>query len=190
MSKIEEISAVIKVSEYIEKYRNVEHFFGFCRECNGYGKTWACPPYESEISLDEYTYANIYGRKIVVEPSLRVTMSGEELKRAMAAILEPVRRSLDLQLLELERLNPNSRALFAGSCRSCPEGECTRPVNKPCVKPHMMRPSLEAMGFDVGRTASELLGIELQWSSDTLPEYFTLVYALFSKEQINKSIQP
>lgn len=186
MNNIEKISATIGIHEYIKEFRNVEHFLGFCRACNGFGKTWACPPFEREIDLERWQYANIFGTKIVVDPSIASRpMSPEELKVATAKILLPIRRSLDKELLELEAKTPHSRALFAGSCKSCDDLPCTRPSGKPCAKPDQMRPSLEAMGFDVGRTTSELLGIELQWSSDTLPQYFTLVYALLTMEPLN-----
>ena len=49
-----------------------------------------------------------------------------------------------------------------------------------------MRP--ESLGFDIGKTASELLGIELKWSepgSSGLPEYFTLVSGFFSSRPAN-----
>ena len=43
-----------------------------------------------------------------------------------------------------------------------------------------VRPSLEACGFDLERTASELFGIEMLWGRDgRLPEYLTLVCGLF-----------
>ena len=41
-------------------------------------------------------------------------------------------------------------------------------------------PSLEACGFDIARTTSELFGIELKWGTDgSLPEYLTLVCGFF-----------
>ncbi len=190
MSRIEEFGVSIAMSDYVERFRDVEHFMGFCRECNAFGKTWACPPFQDETTFAEYTHANLFATKIWVEPSLcDVEMSPEELREATMAILEPVRAELDDRLLALESSTEGSRALFAGSCRRCAKGECTRPSGEPCTKPSQMRPSLEAMGFDVGRSASELLGVELQWSSGKLPQYFTLVYALFSRVEV-ADLQP
>ena len=49
-----------------------------------------------------------------------------------------------------------------------------------------MRSSLEAVGFDVTATARDVLGIELQWSTDgQLPERITLVTALFSHDRFD-----
>ena len=43
-----------------------------------------------------------------------------------------------------------------------------------------MRPSLEACGFDIARTTSELFGIDLKWGSEgRIPEYLTLVCGFF-----------
>ena len=43
-----------------------------------------------------------------------------------------------------------------------------------------MRPSLEAFGFDISRTLSELFGIRLLWGKDgVIPEYLTLVCGFF-----------
>ncbi len=187
MNKIEEVSAVIELKKYIEEYRDVEKFLGFCHECNGFGKTWACPPYEKPIGFDGLNYAHIVGTKIYVSEEMRkIEMTKEKLTAAVEEILLPVRLQLDQRLLELEKLNEGSRAHFAGSCRRCATGTCTRPSGKPCAKPNEMRQSLEAIGFDIAKTGSELLGIELKWSEKYLPEYFTLVYGLFTKDKTLK----
>ncbi len=184
MSKFEEISATVGIKEYIKEYRDVEKFLGFCHECNAFGKTWACPPFQEEIDLNVYNYAHLFGRKILIEPQRREKeLTPEELKKAMEELLRPQRELLDDKILRLESLNEGSTALFAGSCRGCELGSCSRLQGEPCVKPHRMRPSLESIGFDVAKSSSQLLGIELQWSSNHLPEYFTLIYALFSAEQ-------
>ena len=76
-------------------------------------------------------------------------------------------------------------------CRNLPPvpGRDMRPERRPAVplsRPDT--PSLESLGFDIGKTASELLGIELKWSepgSSGLPEYFTLVSGFFSSRPAN-----
>ena len=98
------------------------------------------------------------------------------------------RSPADARLLELERKYPGSRAFYAGTCHLCPEGTCARSEGRPCRYPDRIRPSLESLGFDIGKTASELLGIELKWSepgSSGLPEYFTLVSGFFSSRPAN-----
>lgn len=112
-------------------------------------------------------------------------MRGKAEKQGRA-LLNEARCELDARLLALEEAWPDSRAFFAGTCFDCPEGTCTRPSDLPCVRPGKIRPSLEALGFDLGRTASELLGIELCWSVDgRLPEYFTLISGFFTNHSID-----
>lgn len=58
-------------------------------------------------------------------------------------------------------------------------GGCTRREGLPCRHPDKVRPSLESMGFDIGKTAKELFGLELKWASyGMLPEYYVLVGAV------------
>ena len=62
---------------------------------------------------------------------------------------------------------------------------CSRPDGMPCRHPRLMRCSLESWGFDLGRTTSELLGIDLEWSAKgKLPDSLTLVTALFSPSEL------
>ena len=85
------------------------------------------------------------------------------------------RSRLDKRLLALEE-EYNGRAFYAGSCILCPWEECTRRSGKACRYPLRIRRSLEACGFDLGRTTSELFGIEMKWSENrNLPEYLLLV---------------
>mgnify|MGYP002417037756 FL=1 len=99
--------------------------------------------------------------------------------------IESARKIIDPQLLTLEHEYPDSRAFYAGTCHLCPLNSCTRINGFPCLHPQEIRPSLESVGFDIGKTVSELLHIELQWSNDArLPEYLTLVSGLFTKESI------
>ena len=87
---------------------------------------------------------------------------------------------LERRLLEMERQYGGRSFAYVGTCIHCPEGSCTRPEGRPCRHPELVRPSLEACGFDVARTASELFGIEMKWGSGgRMPEYLTLVCGFF-----------
>jgi Predicted metal-binding protein len=102
-------------------------------------------------------------------------------KEIAQQLITDVRKLLDEALLLLEQRYPNSRALFAGTCHLCTIGMCARIKGEPCIHPDKIRPSLEAFGFDIGKTASELLGVELKWSTyGELPEYFVLVSGFFT----------
>lgn len=74
---------------------------------------------------------------------------------------------------------PGSVSLSAGSCTICGENNCTKKDGAPCRFPEKMRYSIEALGGNVGLTASRLLGIDLQWITEgQVPDYFVLVGGL------------
>ena len=182
-------SVVLSTTDYIAQYRNAEHFIAFCRACNRYNHCWSCPPFtfDPEEYLSGYRSVLIVGTKITPDDSSRSCQDSERCRQMGREMLARERTRLDAHLLELEQRYPNSRAFYAGTCVLCPEETCTRRTGLPCRHPDRIRPSLEALGFDIGRTASELLHIELKWSDKgLLPEYFTLVSGLFSNQNTNE----
>lgn len=171
----EEFTVQMPVAEYMAHYRDAEKFIGFCRQCERYNTSWACPPFTFDVEkyLSRYNTALIFGMKITpLHPQeiTNVISYGNEL-------MDTVRQPMDIHLLELEK-EYNGRAFFAGSCRLC--SPCTRKEGNPCTYPERVRPSLEACGFDIGKTTSQLLNIELKWGGqDRMPEYLTLVGGVF-----------
>ena len=62
----------------------------------------------------------------------------------------------------------------SGKRCSCIEG-------KACKHPDKVQPSLEAFGFDMVKTAKNVLGLEIKWSKGLLiPKYLTLACGIFS----------
>ena len=160
------------MKEYAETFRDFGRVRGYCHGCGRYGKCWACPPYDfaEEEYLGQFTTISLLATKIT--PSEGVALTPETAER----ILNRERRRLDRMLLGMEG---NARAFFAGTCILCPPEKCTRLEGLPCLHPESIRPSLEALGFDIARTASELFGIPLQWGSPgTFPAYLTLISAI------------
>ena len=186
MYRTETLTETLPLAELTRRFRNPEKFIAYCRECGRYGHCWACPPYAFDPSevLAGYTVAWIAGIRIIPDEALRNRLATpEEATETGREMLTRVRAAIDPQLLAIERAHPGSRAFFAGTCFACPEGFCTRDKGIPCRHPDRVRPSLEAFGFDIGAISSELLHNELKWSRDgRLPEYFTLVSALFCAE--------
>lgn len=175
----EDLRTRLSMSDYMEKYLDFGRIRTFCHECRRYGNCWACPPYDS----DEREYLNRF-RTIEIIATVITPEEGRLLTRTNAEeTIAQERKRLDKVLLEeearIDSTNGYARAFFAGTCLLCPLEQCTRRENRPCRHPGMLRPSLEAMGFDVSRTVTGLFGIELSWSSDGQPpEYLTLVSAL------------
>lgn len=94
-------------------------------------------------------------------------------------IFAEARKKIDSDLLAMEATKPMSRAFFAGCCLLCPDGTCTRLQGLPCKYPDRMRLSLEAIGFDLMRTANDLLDTQVLWSKQgALCAYFTLLSGL------------
>lgn len=183
--KIEHITAEISLKAYIAEYRDVDRFIALCRECRFFGKRWSCPPFDffdTEEYLSGYQTCNILGTKITFDKTLLDTnFSDNEISETVKLMLAPVRQKEDALLLAREKQTPGSCAFFGGTCNICAEGQCTRIVGKECIHPDKMRHSLESLGFDIGKTASQLLGVPLKWGTQNrLPEYLLLVSALFT----------
>lgn len=171
----ERLSADLPAAEYVAAYRDLPPFLALCRECPAYGRTWVCPPleFDADAELARYGAVHIVGTRIV--PSV----AGLPLDCA-EEFIAPERTSLHSDLLRLEQATGGLAMIGIGQCRLCPQG-CTRPQGQPCSRPELARRSLEAYGFDVGRTASQLLGVEMLWGADgCLPPYLLIVGAVFA----------
>lgn len=165
----------VTVDDYIARFRHAERFEACCRQCPNYGRSWACPPFDFDVlqRINPYRSVTLLASRIV--PSLP-NLSFDDFN----TLIRPERFKLESALLNLERLFNGLAALYIGSCLYCPEGCCTRPQGKPCRHPRRVRPSLEAYGFDMERTASELLGMELLWGNNgSVPHHVILICALF-----------
>lgn len=164
----------IPVKELMKRFRDAERFIAYCRECPNYGQSWACPPFEFDTGeyLSQWHYARII--------ATRITPATTGLPPSEAdRFIRPERLRLDRKLLQMEAAT-NGRALsFVGSCLYCPQGSCTRPCGLPCRHPEKIRPSLEALGFDITAILRDLFSLTLQWPRDNrLPSTLTLVTAL------------
>lgn len=172
---VEDTTTTLPAGEYVARFRDAERIGGYCRTCPEYGRSWGCPPlgFDVEACLEGYASA------LLVATRITPSESGIPLSEAQRLIL-PERRRLEGRLLEMERLYGGRSFAYVGTCLHCPEGTCTRPDGKPCRHPELVRPSLEACGFDLARTTSELFGIELKWGRNgLLPDYLTLVCGFF-----------
>ena len=173
----------IGAAELIARYRDVERIRQYCLQCPGYGKTWSCPPFDFDPRSvsDGFETVTVTGTTIEFdEPTRAACKTPEASAAAGREAMEQVWKTLLPSLYETERNTPGSRC-FTFRCSLCPEG-CTRPAGKPCRHPELMRHSLESVGFDIVAMTRDLLGIDLEWSTDgSLPRRLTLVTALFKR---------
>lgn len=187
------ILAEISTQDYIRKFRDIDKFIEFCKDCKNYNSVWTCPPFDSRSykCIDAFSLTTIIGVKINIDQKLRnQANSAEERDALIRKILLEVRREFDAQLLSMEQQITPSLLYCAGSCRLCAQGECKRLKGEKCRYPDKMRSTLEAIGFDMGRTTSELLGVEMKWcNGNELPPYFTLVYGLLTNGSVGDKLK-
>ena len=178
---VQKLEAEVSVEEYLQACVDVEKFLDCCRVCPNFGRRWSCPPFDfAPMELwKRFHTLRLYARILTPEP--------EEDMAALLRRMKVEKEKLMAELLQLERENPASMALSAGSCSLCGE-DCTRTKGESCRKPREMRYSIEALGGDVSKTAERYLGRPLKWAKDgAAPEYMTLVGGLLLKgEEKNK----
>lgn len=172
---VNDYEVTIPAAEYIAGFRDADKFIAYCRECANYGLSWACPPFSHDVDaeLSRYTMAKIIVTKISPKTTdLPVGLADE--------FISAERKRIETKLLDEEKETGGRSFSYVGSCRHCGGRECTRLCGKPCRHPELVRPSLEAYGFDVCKTVKDLFGFDILWSTNgRLPEYLVLVTALF-----------
>ncbi len=175
-AKVTDLQATIPAAEYLKNYRNQARFFALCKECVNFGALWACPPFERDWTgeLERYDLVTIFVTKI--EPG-RTDLSPDEVRE----LFRRERRRIEPRLRELEAQTCGTAFAFAGECLYCPEAGCTRLQGQPCRHPELVRPSLEGVGFDIGKTTESLFSLPLLWASPSgsTPSYYLLTTAIF-----------
>ncbi len=170
---VERREAEVFVADYLREFVDVPKFLGYCRECENFGRRWACPPFDFDpVDVwNKYRTLHIYAK--IITPG-RNTTQGE-----MKDVLFAEKSALFEELLGLEETCPGSLALSAGTCEMC--RDCTRPLGVPCRYPEKLRWSLEALGGDVCKTAEVLLKTPILWEEKgRLPTYYTLAGGLLT----------
>jgi len=123
------------------------------------------------ISAGMYERVRIIGLKITPDANCKCTS---------AEILQQKRMKLEQKLLALEQTLHGRAAGLSGKCPYCSNKECARIAGMPCRHPDLARPSLEALGFNVEKIASDYLKTKILWEHDGVrPEYLLLVGAVF-----------
>ena len=167
---VEVFHAEIPMTQYISGFRDVGRFIGYCRECRNYGRRWGCPPYDFDTTAVLRRYSAVRLTAYKIQPP-KPDMALE----AAYDIIKPVRLVAEKELLRLEKELGGMAFSFGGHCYYC-DSPCARESGQPCRHPDLVRPSLEAFGFDITKTLSELFGMEIVWIRDgRIPEYLTLV---------------
>ena len=180
----------VHLPEFIKKYQNQEKFMAFCKECHNYNTLWSCPPLQIDVNqfLQAFHYINIIGVKVVYDAeTIKLANTAEKVKEITTHSLREVKNKISVTLLDFEREIPDSISLASGGCYLCER--CKRCDNLPCQHPEKMRHSLDSFGFDLTAITSDLLRIELKWSQGSLPEYYTLIHALLTKDSVGSRLE-
>lgn len=94
--------------------------------------------------------------------------------------MRPHKEDILRRMLALERANAGLACVLAGECDLCRPLPCTRAEGHVCRHPDITRPSLEAYGFNLQSTISDLFGLDFAWGAEGLaPPFLILVTALF-----------
>ncbi len=178
----EVFTAEIDAKTYIKDFRRVEEFIKLCQQCKNYNNRYGCPPFQDKVlaAVNKFQKVRLFGVKIIPkDKNLPLEMANQ--------LMEPVTNQINKELLEEEKTLDGFGLGFVGTCPYCGKTPCARIEGKSCRHPDKVRPSLEAFGFDVGKTAKDLLGVELKWSQNGLiPEYLMLVYGIFYQIKTHK----
>ena len=103
----EELTQTISTEELIRHFRNEEEVSGYCRECENFGESWGCPPFD----LDVEDRLKQYKEVLLVATKITPKEQGLPLNAAQELIL-PERRRIDKRLLELEKEHSVSTRSF------------------------------------------------------------------------------
>ena len=171
----EKYFADIDAKTYINEFRRTDYFIEFCQQCKNYNRRYGCPPFGDETLsiVEDYDKVRIMGVKIIPNNKQLPLSAANDL-------MEPVITEMNEELLQLEKSLGGYAFGFVGTCPYCGGAPCARISGKPCRHPDNVRPSLEAFGFDMSKTAKDVLGLEIKWSQgELIPEYLTLVCGVF-----------
>lgn len=171
----------VDCGDYIRRFRDEPRFAGACRACGNYGRRWGCPPFSdnSQPPLDSYSNTELFLLKIDLQWD-GVDGSQSEMAALMGRLANRLRHDYEPMILDMERETGGRAALFTGMCPHCPDRECARAEGRACRHPRLVRPSLEALGFDLVRTAREVFGVDIRWAAQgEKPPYMCLIAGLF-----------
>lgn len=151
------------------RFRRTECFLKACQACPNYGTLWCCPPF-SNSERPAGTHLTVMLVTIELEHTLPSgVIDSNDVIAALTDIITDVRREPEARLLQAEKQVGGTAALFTGMCPHCAGQPCSRIEGKPCRHPDIMRPSLEALGYDLEAMSRELFDEPLQWFKDGVP---------------------
>lgn len=167
--------SVSRVS-FDSRYLNSAITDAACLQCSNYGKSWSCPPLNNALTepYSELQKVRLYVAYIPVAPDTPIDTAD--------SLLAPVKKTMLSYMRDLESKSGGRICGLAGVCELCFNNKgCTRPNGLPCRYPDMIRPSLEALGYNVCMAVKDLTGLDIIWGKEGyLPAYLLLTGAIFT----------
>ncbi|MDE6083480.1 MAG: DUF2284 domain-containing protein [Muribaculaceae bacterium] len=168
----------LPLEKYVNGYYEPNMTSEACKNCNSFMTSWSCPPLGKEYDnlFSRYSQAIIIGVTIAAETPEEASGYSE-----LDLLSRPIRQKLSKRLLKWEELYGGLSMSTIGKCLYCGNMPCTRPSGKPCRHPELVRPSLEALGFNLVSTSENLLNIKLLWndSEDKRLPVLTYLFGFF-----------
>lgn len=166
-------SLTMEAGEYRRRFCDVERFENLCKVCPNYARQWSCPP----LSPRQHSRLAQYPRVTLVIYQITVPA---DYQGDFGELLQPYKQQLSDELQQMEKQLQGRACHTIGRCTFCGDMPCARISDEPCRHPELVRPSLEAYGFDLGATAAELFKLPIFWSKDgSRPPYQLLIAAVF-----------
>jgi predicted metal-binding protein len=163
---VEEYDNVISTREYRERFLDSVSCATACENCLAYKNNWACPPFEDDAPRlwNRYENFQILLSRIELDGSEIDLLDDFEYSRAVSKTLDKVKTEM-LNKLMIKEETTGGLVLSAGRCTVCGP-VCARSKGENCVHPNRMRHSIESIGGDLVKTASELFNIKLDWAKN------------------------
>ena len=172
------LTAELDVDRFISDFNDRRRFEPLCRQCPNWGNRWGCPPFDSDVLAMLAPYSKV--RLYCIEAPVVDWPHGAAIQ-AMTAATRLMREATEPILLEDEHSLSGLASLFTGMCYHCGDADCARRHGQPCRHPELVRPSLEALGFDISKTMAEVFGFQPEWyhPDKPTPRHLRLLGAVF-----------
>ncbi|WP_461866879.1 DUF2284 domain-containing protein [Thermococcus sp.] len=112
-----------------------------CRSCPMYGRRPSCPPYAPDWR-EAREWVRHFKKALIVKFGINMERFENEKREALLYLLKREEEFF-------KRGKMYAMALFPGSCNLC--DDCPFERGEPCKMPTKVRPSIDAIGIELGR---------------------------------------